>query len=452
MADLKTYNFKSIMTCAMEAERTLPGYTPDETGIERRAILNKEKSMDNITLICHECIKIKPGSKNQTEALKKVYREKFGKNPRKNTVAGALFLGLPKTFLPADYNLPPSEYAALTMELMNQPGIDKKVLESAHKKLLSRDFSDAEKDAIKDFFEKSIPVLCKILGIKKDDILYAIVHMDESFPHLHFAFLPAKYVADKEAWDEYQSRDTKGKCPKTLLGDTNRIIEAAEEPIGCGVERFDRKFLFCLNKNLEAGFREHGIDVKIANGKGQINDVQKASKKQREAATIARAVEEESKRRNKDMQKEFDTKHEEYSLIINEQVKKIKDNKKTITEQMATIKTNAETIKKQNEDIKYLDGKIKDRKALLKRLRKSIEKAENQLEEIKERIIGWVDDGLIKIRKALSRKDKEKEAEKASDELLNYASEIMTVLPEPDDYDMEEEKEYYSEENSDLDI
>ncbi len=345
------------------------------------------------------------------------------------------FLGLPKDYLPADFHLTGPEYKALCMEAANQPGVDREALERAHKKILSRDLSDAEKDAIRDFFEKSIPVLCKVLGIKEDDILYAIVHIDESFPHLHFAFLPASYVLDQAAWQAYQSQPVKGKRPSSLRGDINRTIAPAEDPTGCSVERFNAPFLKQLNKNLEKGFQEQGIQVRIANGKGQINDVQKTAKPQREAAAIARGLEEESKRRRKEMDAEFDTEYSRRKVILQQMNGEIRDSKveRDELQNEVTALSNRRNV---------LQSNITKCESKLEQIKDSIKDAQKELSDIQERIHSWIAAGIRKIKKALSKKEKEDAANEAITALLQVETDAAITLPHLDDaedeYDVDE--------------
>ena len=435
MPDLKTVSLQQAIHCAQEAVRTLAGYSPEDSSIKRHALLNKEKSADNITLFLRECINIQPGTKNQTKALEQYYRDRFHKSSKKNTCACTLFFGLPKDYLPADFHLTGPEYKALCMEATNQPGVDREALERAHKKILSKDFTDAEKDAIRDFFEKSIPVLCKVLGIKEDDILYAIVHMDESFPHLHFAFFPAAYVQDQAAWQTYQAQPAKGKRPRSLRGDINRTIAPSEEPIGCSVERFNAPFLKQLNKNLEKGFQEQGIQVRIANGKGQINDVQKTAKPQREAAAIARELEEESKRRRKEMDTEFDqeySRRKEILIQLNGEIRDIKSERDELQNEVATLSSRQST----------LQSNITKCESRLEQIKDAIKDAQKELSDLQERIHFWVAAGIRKIKKALSKKEKEDAANEAMTALLQIQTDAAITLPHLDDaedeYDVDE--------------
>ena len=275
----------------------------------------------------------------------------------------------------------------------------------------------------------------KILGIKEDDILYAIVHMDESFPHLHFAFFPAAYVQDQAAWQAYQAQPTKGKRPRSLRGDINRTIAPVEDPIGCSVERFNAPFLKQLNKNLEKGFQDQGIQVRIANGKGQINDVPKTAKPQREAAAIARGLEEESKRRRKEMDTEFDIEYGKRKVILNQLNGEIRDSKAERDElqnEVAALSSRQST----------LQSKIAKCESKLEQIKDAIKDAQKELSDLQEKIHFWVAAGIRKITKALSKKEKEDAANEAVAALLQIQADAVITLPHLDDaedeYDVDE--------------
>ena len=432
MADIKYISFKTAISFWKEAIRELPGYQPEvDDGVERKALLNKEKTFMNKVLVAQECMKNSGNNKNQIQQLADYYCDRYGKQPKKNTRIMAFFMAMPRDYIAADFGLTGDEYKALCTELAGKPGIDWKVLKNAQEKILSRTYTESELERIYDFFEKAVPVICKVLGIKTEDVLYAVVHMDESFCHIHIAAFPAVYIHDQEAWQEYQGLEVKGRRPRSLLGDTNRVIGDQEMPVGCSRERFDKKFLFRLNKNLEAGFKELGIEAHIANGKGQINDVQKTGKVQRRAAAIARGIEEESKRRNADLQSEFEQMYTEYSQQLKAQKTELTSNR---------------------EEIKSLKQEIKAAKSELKGLKKAIKTAKGILRNIGERIGGLIQTGIDKIKKAKSRKEKDEAAKEAEGQLLRIQTDAELALNAFLPFDDEEElpEEEYGEERGDI--
>ena len=437
MADIKYISFKTAISYWKEAIRELPGYQPEvDDGVERKALLNKEKTFLNKVMVAQECMKSSTDNKNQIQQMSDYYYARYGKQPKKNTRIMAFFMAMPRDYITADYGLTGDEFKALCTELAGKPGIDWKVLKNAQKKILSRTYTESELERIYDFFEKAVPVICKVLGIRTEDVLYAVVHMDESFAHIHIAAFPAVYIHDLEAWQEYQGKEVKGRRPKTLLGDTNRVIGGQEMPVGCSRERFDKRFLFRLNKNLEAGFKELGIEAHIANGKGQINDVQKTGKEQRRVAAIVRGIEEETKRRSGLYEKQKA-----------DQDAQISKNEATLKAQEAELTQNRETIKE-------LQQEIRTAKTELKGLKKAIQEARGILRDIGERIGGLIQTGIDKIKKAKSHKDREEAEKEAKESLLRIQTDAVQVLNAFMPFDEEEEKvdleEEYDEERGDI--
>ena len=434
MADIKYISFKTAISYWKEAIRELPGYQPEvDDGVERKALLNKEKTFLNKVMVAQECMKNSTDNKNQIQQMSDYYYARYGKQPKKNTRIMAFFMAMPRDYITADYGLTGDEYKALCTELAGKPGVDWKILKKAQEKILSRTYTESELEKIYDFFEKAVPVICKVLGIRTEDVLYAVVHMDESFAHIHIAAFPAVYIHDLEAWQEYQGKEVKGRRPKTLLGDTNRVIGGQEMPVGCSRERFDKRFLFRLNKNLEAGFKELGIEAHIANGKGQINDVQKTGKEQRRVAAIVRGIEEETKRRSGLYEKQKA-----------DQDAQISKNEATLKAQEAELAHNKATIKELQQEIKGANEELKG-------LKKAIKKAKEFLGGIGKRIDELVNNGINKIWKAKTKKEKDEAAKESEGHLLRIKTDAELALNAflPFDDEEEEEKKEMPEEEYD---
>ena len=47
-------------------------------------------------------------------------------------------------------------------------------------------FENMNKDQIRQWAQESLNFVTKDIGIKKENIIHAVVHMDEKTPHLHF--------------------------------------------------------------------------------------------------------------------------------------------------------------------------------------------------------------------------------------------------------------------------
>lgn len=245
MPNLKTYSLSQICGLFDEAIRTIPGYDKYDPTYEPKALINYDKTKDNYALYINPCMLHKKGERNKSQKIINLIQEKTGKTPRKDCVACSLIVTLPSSY---------------------------------------------EGDP-RTFFEASVNTLCTICGIKKEDILYACVHMDESQPHLHFAFLPMAYVRDYDTkLEEYNRQRDVAKAngtkvparPTILKGEVNRKIGENEKPISTNCGRFGKGFLHTLNKNIEDRLREEGIEVKIANGAGSKFDPQRLNHQQRE--------------------------------------------------------------------------------------------------------------------------------------------------------------------------
>lgn len=245
MPDLKTYSLSKICGLFDEAIRTIPGYASYDPTYEPRALIDYEKTKDNFALCINPCMRHKKGEKNKSRKIEALIKEKTGKTPRKDAVACSIILTMPEGY-EGDVRL---------------------------------------------FFEAGMKALCITCGIKEEDILYACVHMDESQPHLHFAFLPMAYVRNyDEKLSEHNQRRDEAKAtgtkvparPTILKGECNRKIGEDEKPISSNCGRFGKGFLHTLNKVLEERMAEQGVECKIANGAGSKFDPQKLNHAQRE--------------------------------------------------------------------------------------------------------------------------------------------------------------------------
>lgn len=436
MPDVKKIKLSDVPSFYRELIREITGYRKDEdTDVERKVLLNKDKTVLNKLYIDRECLHVKKGSRKQTAKLKEYYMERFGKKPKSNAKVVVLFMAPPRDYIPIQ--LTDEEYGALVDELNGEACVNKEVLGRAHEKILSRTYSEEDLEKIYDWAENSVSVVAKVFGVKEEDILYFGLHLDESFPHIQVALLPGMYVADQIAWKEYCDRPVKGDRPKFLLGDTNRVIGAEEKPIGCSVERINKVFLQNLNKNLEDAFAEMGIEVHISNGKGQLNDVQFTGKEQRKAAAIARGIEEESKRRNAELQAEFSQLYTEYD--------------QQLKAQKAEITANREEIKSLKAEIKAAKAELKGLKRAIK---EAIKEAKGILKDIGERIGGLIQTGIDKIKKAKSRKEKDEAAKEAEGQLLRIQTDaelaLNAFLPFDDDEEVVDQEEEYGEEKGDI--
>lgn len=70
MADIKYINFKTAISYWKEAIREITGYQPEvDDGVERKALLNKEKTFLNKVMVAQECMKNSTDNKNQITSI-----------------------------------------------------------------------------------------------------------------------------------------------------------------------------------------------------------------------------------------------------------------------------------------------------------------------------------------------------------------------------------------------
>lgn len=84
-------------------------------------------------------------------------------------------------------------------------------------------FDNMSKDEIRTWAERSLDFVTKDLGIEKENILHAVVHMDERTPHLHIVAIPLvkkfNKKRDKEVWSISRRHYISGKQALSVFQD-----------------------------------------------------------------------------------------------------------------------------------------------------------------------------------------------------------------------------------------
>lgn len=317
MPNIKNYKLSEICSIFDEAIRSIPGYESYDPQKEVKANIHYDLTHQNVALRVNECMLTK-GKKKKSGRLDEFYLSKLGKKPRKNAVATSIVLTLPKDYIKdKDFGITEEEYIALekyyeTEDGKNDPehkytDHDRILVASAKDKLSKIQFNNEEREKIIKFFEASVVSLEKIFGIKDSDVLYSITHFDESFPHMHMAFLPMQYgdelnqmvhnnnqVGMKERInkkiEEYKSEGidaqvyeerTNGKIVTYFYGLRQYKPKDDEMPFGCSIKRFKKAQLHNLNQDLEKELKNYGIEANISTGRGKEFDVYKKGKRER---------------------------------------------------------------------------------------------------------------------------------------------------------------------------
>lgn len=319
MPNLRQYSYGGIVANFDEAVRTIPGYDRYDPNKEVKALIDYERTKNNYAIEINDCM-ILHGKQyeKKSQFIEELVTERLGKAPRKDATACSIVFTLPRDYLAGhDFGLTEEEYTALQKSFEDNDGMpddahERALFLSAREKLTHVEWSDEEKEKIREYFETAVPSLCKVCRIRREDVLYAVVHVDESMPHLHFAFLPMQY--GREAYEEakaraaaqgkdvatlksieadgvkipiYRERNKAGQAVEKFSGMTCYEPGAEERPFGCGSKRFKKGFLHELNGLLEGEMRARGIAMRIATGKGQTFRVVEHGKSVRQDQVLA---------------------------------------------------------------------------------------------------------------------------------------------------------------------
>lgn len=221
--NLKKYTPKDIHGLFKEAIRTLPGYDHYDPQKEPKSLINFEKTKEDYNILLHPCLNYTvkhPECIRDGQCIVEAIQNVTGKSFRKDGKIGSVILTLD-----TDYRT----------DLLDKDG---KVLPGKEEEW---------NKAVARYFEAGTDALINVLGITKEDVLYASVHLDETSPHLHMAFMPI-------------NQDRKG----------------------CSMKKYDKEFLLSFHQKTEAKMHELGIDATLLNGAGQHFDPQKMTHQQRE--------------------------------------------------------------------------------------------------------------------------------------------------------------------------
>ena len=388
MPNMKWYSASGIMAVFSEAIRKIPGYNEYTADKEVKANIDLSKTKDNIAIAINPCMVTRGKHwKKDSQGIADRYKSLTGKTMRKDAALGSIIFTLPRSYLAKhDVRLSEAEYTALQKYneaddghagLLNDH--DRELAEAAIEKLTHIEWSDAEKASIKEYFEKAADALCTVCGIKQNDVLYAVVHMDESYPHMHFAFQPMEYgkATFDAAVEKYHTdivtsgqKKTKGTPTVTInnitvpiykgekwIGLTGYTPQKDEKPSGCGRERFKMRFLQCLNKALEEEMMKRGIETQIATGKGQRFRVNELQKDMRREMTAAAITTEQTKAQHKELsEKNRDIRDE---IKRNEQIKKAQSEE--IAQQQKELSDVTASIGAKKDEAKGLDDALSEK-------------------------------------------------------------------------------------------
>lgn len=209
--------------CYYEAMRIVKGKdSPWSTFKEGNALINTSMTPFNYNLIAiHPAIVPSQDRKHtRGQGIADYHYKQTGRKARMNGVyeqrskAVGLIATLPKDYLQKNCDITELEYAAMAYYTERNNGemayteltADEKNTEetchyrelykSAVNKLMNHSWTKEENEKIHEFFYALMKSWQKNAGINDEDMLFCVVHMDESTPHMHLMALPGRVGTD----------------------------------------------------------------------------------------------------------------------------------------------------------------------------------------------------------------------------------------------------------------
>ncbi len=180
-----------------EENKNAPEYTVYNDG---SALIDSTKTHLNYPLIPpHPALNPEKASTEDGKGLVEYYKSITGRYPRMHgeekqlSKAVGVIITLPIDYIHKEHELTNDEYAELMkyLESGRKPDPENHKIKSIHEKLAHEEYSGYELESIKQFFSSALKAWQKNAGIRDQDMLYAVVHMDETTPHLHVCALPS---------------------------------------------------------------------------------------------------------------------------------------------------------------------------------------------------------------------------------------------------------------------
>ncbi len=167
---------------------------------EGNALIDPSKTEENYELVPHHSA-LDPSNftkHNRGVGIAEYHKEQTGSSARMHgkekhlSKAVGCIITLPKTYLQIDYGLTEQEYAAVSHYVENAKNNEPDSLyyKSAMEKISKHKFTPEEKKKIDEFFMTAFLAWKNVADIRDQDVLFAAVHWDESYPHVHIMALP----------------------------------------------------------------------------------------------------------------------------------------------------------------------------------------------------------------------------------------------------------------------
>ena len=383
------YNYADADACFFEAMRVNMPKT-ENARTDGHARIDKTQTEKNVVLIINPCMdtnnfkkqklygKERYHSGDQIAAYHKFVTGKAarmnGKNKQLSKAIG-LIITIPEEYL--SYKRPElseEEEVCLCDYIEN----GKKIPEELAKKLTRLVWSEDEvKTLTEQFFIPVYESFLKIAGIREDDVLFAVIHFDETTPHLHIMALP---TIEKE-----YEEDVCNKRSGWLLH------KAGEKQITFSMDRFNyhnkedgKSFFESFHERLIEELQSRNVPYadRLLNGatdKGNI-DINRLSREQRDEG-----------------------------ILLKESVRWLKKQKKKEIEEIEHLYTTVVALEEESVPLQQLFVTTKDSvKSLKKDMEEIAEKIQNDVTgEISIRLHDLMNDFVFQYHNAKTAKERE---------------------------------------------
>ena len=197
----RNFTYAEAESCYYEEERISTGSTSEySSGKEGNALIDPSKTHLNVDLIPHHPA-LNPDDYHKHHrglGIAEYHKQVTGRTARMHgdkkqlSKAVGCIITLPRDYLKLKYNLTDEEYIAIEryVESGSHKKPKSKAFMSAMEKISQYSFNENELRLIIEFLSSAFRQWQKNAGIRDEDILFAKIHFDETWPHIHIMALP----------------------------------------------------------------------------------------------------------------------------------------------------------------------------------------------------------------------------------------------------------------------
>ena len=197
----ENFTYSQVDACFYETLRINKGSSREWSKVkEGNALIDTERTKLNFEVRPHHSA-LNPADffkHNRGQGIAAYHKEVTGRTARMHgdekqlSKAVGVIITMPRDYIKREVDLTDEEFMAIEhyveSEGKNKP--KSQAFDTAMKKLSHINYDEQDLEMIREFFEAALRAWMKNAGIREEDMLYSVVHLDESWPHLHIMALP----------------------------------------------------------------------------------------------------------------------------------------------------------------------------------------------------------------------------------------------------------------------